>query len=104
MQLLNVCASFATQTDRFMRNFFISPASILTDATRVSLNTYARIVDKAAEIFDGELLKLMDAVHYMSAIDGDHRMPHLAARLDFSGFYASAFGRGLAEEVAGNAK
>ena len=76
-----------------MRAFSMSPSVVLTNTVRSPLETYTGVIKKASDIFDRELMRLMESVHYNSAIDGDHRLPHLAARLDFSGFYAGGYGR-----------
>lgn len=71
-----------------MRAFLVSPNVVVTSNVRSPLDTYAHVVDKASEVFQKEVLSLMENIHYLSAIDGDHRLPHLAARLDFNGFYS----------------
>lgn len=98
MQILNACASFAMQTDRFMRAFLVSPAVVMTASLRSPLETYIHIVDKASNIFEKELSSLMENIHYLSAMDGDHRLPHLAVRLDYTGFYAGGHQRMYSQE------
>jgi hypothetical protein len=93
MQILNACASFAAQTERFMKAFMVSPSVVMNANMRSPLDTYVHVVDKASEIFKRELMGLLENIHYLSAIDGDHRLPHLAVRLDYTGFYAGGYGR-----------